>query len=177
LYAEYNGNREACGLCDPTCRKEQLTDASGKITAVSGDRLRAGETFSLSDGINPPKIFEFDDDEFGDVEPGRIPIFVGDEMEAMDVARAIKRAIKNTIELSIDADVSTGSSIVTLKNIKKDPRAGAFGNQRIIETVRDPGFIVEGMSGGGANDCPGGPPCTLHNDCASGYCTAGVCLP
>ena len=151
--------------------------ATGSIIAVERNDLHDGETFTLSDGINLPKVFEFDEDgDPGSVGPGRVRVPIWNTAGASDVARAMVSAINATAGLSLKAEQNFNPAMVILTNITTAPRAGAFGNQRITETVANPGFKANGMAGGEASDCPAGMACMYGADCASGNCTNGVCV-
>ncbi|WP_407736581.1 DUF4215 domain-containing protein [Hyalangium sp.] len=168
-----DGNRDACGTCGASCQEYHYAQATGTITAVEGKSIHGGETFTVSDGVHPSKVFEFDKD--GRVEPGNVAVFITERYSANDVANAIRSAVYNAPGLSMDVDWAS-SPTVRLTNGTKTPRAGSFGNQRIVETVDNDGFKVEGMYGGSASDCPAGTGCVYGEDCASGNCTNGVCI-
>jgi hypothetical protein len=83
--------------------------ATGTITAIAGSLLIDGETFTLNDGTNPPKVFEFDNN--GSVLPGNVPVFFNVGMTAAQVATAIYNAVNSvTIAFSIRASFSVVSS-------------------------------------------------------------------
>jgi hypothetical protein len=50
-----------------------------------------------------------------------------------------------------------------------------IGNVPLLETVSDAGFLVSGMSGGQAGDCPAATGCNFDSDCASNSCQNKVC--
>lgn len=169
-----DGNGDACGTCGASCQEYHLTDATGTITAVEADSIQDGEMFTVNDGIHTRKVFEFDKD--GQVSAGRIRIDISKKnMDAKEVANAIRYFVYHAADLAMDVDWAD-SPTVKLTNKASAPRAGAFGNQRITETVYNEGFKVEGMAGGGASDCPADIACRFGPDCASGNCTNGVCV-
>lgn len=83
--------------------------AVGSITAVIGSLLVDGEAFTLNDGFNPAKTFEFDNNST--TLPGNIPVVFNASMTVTQVATAILNAINSvTIGLQITATHSTISS-------------------------------------------------------------------
>lgn len=83
--------------------------AIGSITAISGNLLVDGETFTISDGFNPPKTFEFDNNS--STLPGNIPVVFNPAMTAAQVATAILNAINSvTTGLQVTASFSSISS-------------------------------------------------------------------
>jgi hypothetical protein len=69
--------------------------------------------------------------------------------------------------------VQQGNQVILTNN-----HQGSFGNQPLTTTVSDPGFAVNGMSGGVGYDCPKGAGCTRDEDCQSGLkCTSSQCQP
>jgi hypothetical protein len=116
--------------------------ATGTITAVAGSLLVDGETFTLNDGINAAKVFEFDSG--GGVTGGNVAVpFTGGD-SAATVASAIQTAI-NGVGSTLLITASSGGGALT--NLTHD-RAGTVGNVAISETVADVGFLFSGMSGG-----------------------------
>jgi hypothetical protein len=122
------------------------------------------ETPTLSDGINPPTVFEFDTRRNG-VLPGHVPVEIDGPGRSDRVAAAIAAAINSVgTTLFIDAALTTSDdTVVNLINIQ----TGALGNQPISETVGDPRFVVSGMSGGEGHDCPANAGCATDADCDS----------
>ncbi len=86
--------------------------ATGTIKAIAGSLITDGETFTLSDGVNPSVVFEFDKDS--SVTPGNVAVGITDLDTAEDVAEAILDAIDGVgATLQIDASfsvVSTGGN-------------------------------------------------------------------
>lgn len=116
--------------------------ATGSITVVAGSNLVDGETFTLNDGVNPAKVFEFDSN--ASVTPGREGVvFTGGDAIGV-VKAAVIAAINAATPLAITAAPGGGAGEVLLAN----DAATAAGNQTILETVANSGFIVVGMSGG-----------------------------
>jgi hypothetical protein len=139
---------------------------------VAGSLIQSGESFSIGDGLHPQQKFGFTK---GGAMPGLIPIVIGDGARADEVAKAIVRAV-NHAPLSVFAELGAPGRVI-LNNVVGPPGAGALGNQLIREWVQDPGFRVEGMSGGGGRDCPEGGRCRYGEDCVSGGCRDGFCVP
>jgi hypothetical protein len=114
--------------------------ATGSITAVAGSALVDGETFTISDGVNTPVVFEFDSG--GGVSGANVAVaFTGGD-SATTVATAIAAAINGALNLYITA--SPSGAVVSLTN----DYVGTTGNVAISETVADGGFTVSGMSAG-----------------------------
>jgi cysteine-rich repeat protein len=180
-----DGNTMACGRCSENCQVYHYAKATGSITAVAGGSIEDGDTLTLNDGVHVPKIFEFD--RGSQVEAGRVRIAVRKksgntdvDMSANEVAQSMRAAINLThfdaAPLMIDATGAASSAVVTLRNITVNPEAGSFGNQHILDTVNNAGFLVVHMSGGAGDDCPMGTPCGHDVDCASGSCNSmGIC--
>ena len=59
-----------------------------------GASLRDGESFVISDGLNSPVTFEFDDNGF--VAPGVIPVPFNGSLSAAELATAVADAITST---------------------------------------------------------------------------------
>jgi hypothetical protein len=133
-------------------RTQVLTDitvpaavaATGALIGVAGTNINDGETFTLSDGINTPVVFEFDDD--ATVTPGNVAVTFTSGDSANTVATSMRSAINgNAILISASG---TNQNVVLTQD-----RKGTQGNNLITTTVADAGFIA-GMSGfsGGAGD-------------------------
>jgi hypothetical protein len=145
--------------------------ATGSIACVAASLISEGETFTISDGINPPVTFTF---TFIGVSPavdGMVYLTITDT--AVDVARAIagvstpspagfQGALRRftgaggpgPIEPStisppsfrVSAPSFTLGGVISLRN----DFAGTAGNVTITDTVAAVGFVVSGMSGGAA---------------------------
>jgi hypothetical protein len=131
----------------PCLDGEFLTVCEGSITAIvagaippgpPGPGIWDGETFTITDAVNPPVVFEFDTD--GVVTPGRVGVVINPGDAASVVATAIEAAINGVVGFRVHATVSGNS--VSLKN----PQDGLAGEIPITETVTDPGFVVTGMT-------------------------------
>lgn len=82
------------------------TPSIGTIRAISGSLINDGETFVLSDGVNPVRTFEFDKN--GSVTPSRQPVTITNLMTAEQVAVAIVEAVIASINvLQINAGFTT----------------------------------------------------------------------
>lgn len=166
-----DGNALACGTCNIDCTRSQQGPATGSITAVRN--LNDRETFTLNDGVNPPVIFEFDNN--GSVGQGHIAVSYGGNLFARDVALNIESAIRSahsagTLRITANADPDPLIPVVHLIN----DRPGSVGNQAITETVGNVNFSVTGMSGGGGYDCTAGAGCSVDEDCETGLTCQGT---
>ena len=116
--------------------------ASGTITTVAGASLVDTETFTLSDGVNTPTVFEFDSG--GGVTVGNVAV----PFTALDTATQVRDAIITAINgvgatLLITAS-SGGAALVNLVNETQ----GTVGNTLSSDTVVNAGFVVTNMTGG-----------------------------
>jgi cysteine-rich repeat protein len=177
-----DGNTVMCGTCSPNCQQDQLdsVQATGSITAVSGSNLKDGETFTIDDGINPARVFEFDKDGSVGADRTRIDIAPttvtgGGSVDPSDdiVATRIRSAISNLgRRLLVTAPLGSGSQVMLRHDLE-----GVVGNQDITDTVGDSGFDVTDLSGGAGYDCmagtaPGtGTGCAQAKDCRTRYCS------
>ena len=163
-------NAQACGTCSATCAEAQSAKATGTINAVSEAQLLDGETFSISDGINRPLLFEFDKN--GAVQGTNVRIALTAGSSSTVVADAIVAAINGVPgSLAIIAVRSTRQVRLT------HDFDGGFGNQMLTEQVVNSGFWVLGMSGGTGFNCPAGTGCLSNSDCEPGLLcgTSGTC--
>jgi len=129
-------------------RTEVLTDitvpaavaATGSFTSVTGANLNDGETFTISDGIHTPVVFEFDSNST--VTPGYVAVvFTGG-----DSANAVAITMRTAINGAANLDVTAGGSGTTV-SLTNDVK-GSQGNVGLAETVANAGFVFTGMSGG-----------------------------
>jgi hypothetical protein len=82
----------------------------GSITAILGNLLVDGQTFTLNDGFNPAKTFEFDNNSV--TVPGNVPVVFNVSMTAAQVAASIFSAINAvTVGLQITASFSSVSTV------------------------------------------------------------------
>jgi len=115
--------------------------ATGTLVTVGGALLVDGETFTLSDGVNTPVVFEFDSNAAitGDVAV----TFTGGDSVAT-VRTAIVSAINGVgAGLALTASPGTPGQILLVNDA-----TGAVGNVTITDTVADAGFTHTGMAGG-----------------------------
>jgi cysteine-rich repeat protein len=164
-----DGNAAACGTCNASCTVAQVGFATGTIVVPAPAAIRAGDSFTIDDGVKGPVTFEFVTDPSISVDTVQVTIPTGGS--AVDLARAVSAAIESS-PLRITA-VASGAAV----HLTHDA-ATALGNVPITETVADPTFTVLGMSGGRGGDCGSGVSCKTHQDCASGRCggaARGVC--
>jgi phage tail-like protein len=127
------------------------TKASGSITVVLPSLLVDGETFTLDDGLNTPTIFEFDDNAV--VTPGSVGIDLTVITTLSEVRDRIILAINSVGNLLRIGAASGGVSLINLTH----DIVGTIGNNAVVESVADPGFVVVGLSGGindGASEDP-----------------------
>ena len=119
--------------------------ASGAIRAVSFASLIDTETFTLSDGVNPAVVFEFDTVPDG-VSGGNVAVDISSAVTSVDVADAMVLAINGTGSLSLLADNDGGTaSVVTIVNTV----AGVAGNVVTwSDTVSSGSFAVTQPTGG-----------------------------
>ena len=118
------------------------TPATGFIITVSGSSLVDGETFTVSDGINPSTTFEFDSN--GSVSAGQVGITFTAGQNATNIRDAIINAVNSAgASLAVTA-WDGGAARVNLTN----DNGGAVGNLPLTETVTNPSFTVDGMAGG-----------------------------
>jgi hypothetical protein len=147
--------------------------ARGAIVAVDGALIADGETFTLTDGVNPPTVFEFDKN--GITTPGNIPVVINNGMSATQVMAqiavginsvagplAITASVGVTLEVpnsysAIEVAVAIADAIngfapydVTAEangaivDVRNDVD-GLSGVLPLFEWVTDAGFIVNGM--------------------------------
>ncbi|KFE65245.1 DUF4215 domain-containing protein [Hyalangium minutum] len=170
-------NADRCGTCSSTCsRPIDATQAHGSIQACNGSELRDGETFVLDDGVRSIS-FEFTSDGTDQDQETTKYIVRRASDSAQDVAAAIKDKINELNDLQLldirAFEAPEDDRKVKLLHLLKT----SLGNQRIVESVRSISFVVEGMSGGMAGDCPRDMGCVSSADCAPGLScnTSGVC--
>jgi cysteine-rich repeat protein len=157
-----------CGTCSADCRSFALSRATGTIRAIPGNNIVPGDTFTLNDGVNVPRTFEFTSN--GNVSANNIPVDIG---LLGSSATYIRDRVINAINFSgllIGAE-PTSLNILTLTH----GWYTSIGNIPIAETVGDPGFIVSGMSGGAGANCAAGQSCRSNDDCISNFCSLNVC--
>ena len=116
------------------------TSAGGTITSVSKGELADSDFLTISDGINPSKIYEFDTD--GVVTGGRIRVDISADNTAAQTAERLGTAI--VANQPIFSAVSDGAGKITLTHNLGGP---AF-NVAITKNVSSAGFVVTGMAGG-----------------------------
>jgi len=113
--------------------------ASGDISVrpVAAASVADGETMTVSDGIHPATVFEFEKPTNPGIVLGHIPILVQDGMSASDVAVAIASSVNGVIaDLGVSAEAQGGS----VRLVNDTP---GLGNAVVVEeTVADPGFLV-----------------------------------
>lgn len=117
--------------------------ARGLLTALAAASLLDAETFTLNDGINAAKVFEFD--KAGDgVTAGRVAVDITGNPNLATVGARIAVAINSQPQASFQIRaVDNGDGTVTL--INQVP--GTQGNQSSSETVANAGFVLTAMAG------------------------------
>lgn len=114
----------------------------GSINIVSGATLVDGNSFTLIDGSNPPKRFEYDTDD--SVTPGSEKL----AFDPTDTEAEIKILTLNGIN-NVGAELEISAASAPDREIRlQNDNPGEAGNQAIIENVTDPNFTVSGMAGG-----------------------------
>ena len=116
--------------------------ATGWITTIAAARLIDGESFTLDDGSSPPAVLEFELSSDG-VSPGSVPVDLTGDTTATEVRDTIIAAINASGLVAITASLGASNGVALVNN-----QVGEAGNQPILETVADSGFVTEGMSGG-----------------------------
>jgi len=160
-------NPMACGTCNACTDVQPASTAIGTITAVAASFTNNGQTFTVSDGINQPVIFEFNDNP--PTDPTDVQIVRGSS-SSTQMATKIAAAINGVgvARLNINAQVNTSNrSQVLLTN----GRPGSHGNVNFAETIGN--FRVSVMTGGFGFDCGTGLACSSNDDCVSGVCCLG----
>lgn len=162
-----DGNADACGTCSFDCSQHQmLVAATGSITAVDSDYIVDGDIFAISDGY---QTFVFEFDKFGRIAPGNIRVNIGG-LDSQGVASAILDAIDRAAYpppgvLGVIAWIDMHEpQVVKLRNWQE----GHFGNQKIVHSVNNQDFTVDGMVGGLGAHCPLKVGCKDHVDCRHG---------
>ena len=123
----------------------------GNLTAIAASLLAVGvdtDTFVLDDGVAPAVTFVFDDDGSVITSPVLRPIAHNGTQNATQMRDLIVTAI-NAAALAITASPASAAAVVDLTN----DATGTAGNQAVVETVANAGFLVAGMAGG-VNDAP-----------------------
>jgi hypothetical protein len=119
--------------------------AKGQIVPVDGSLLIDGETFTLNDGLNGNKVFEFDSN--GSVSGSNIPVTFTAGMTKYEIQAAIITALNVTALAAGDFYIrgwqGSGGNVQLINK-----QGGSIGNNTITETVANAGFLVSGMSGG-----------------------------
>ncbi len=166
-------NDLACGTCSAGCTTSiSPRAATGSITAALGNQQQDGETFTLDDGFNPPTVFEWNLLGTG-VGAGRVRVDYTQTYGQGMMAMALRDAVNSVGGTLLITATHSGGPTAMLDH----DRLTSLGNRPITETVSNGQFVVQGMSGGAAGDCPANVGCNQAADCASGVCntTTRVC--
>jgi len=115
--------------------------ATGTLTVVAPGLISDGETFTLNDGLNPPRVFEYD--KTGAWTPANVRVNIATAVTVQDVRDATLLAINTASSLDMSSTVLTVSQL-SLRNY----HYGTTGNQTQSDTVADLGFILTNMTGG-----------------------------
>lgn len=153
-----DGNVAVCGTCNPECSREQTyKGAEGSIAVVDASLIADGEAFVIDDSFKI-MVFEFDKD--GDLaDETNVQVWIEDGWASSAVARAVWNAISHS-GLQVNLMINSGNVVQLFHRAKGDR-----GNRRILEVVRDPGFVVDGLDDGVGTPCPEGIGCAQHEDC------------
>jgi cysteine-rich repeat protein len=169
-------NTLACGTCNANCTVAQAPlEATGTIRTVSDNTLNDdadGQSFTLFDGVNAGGTtfcFKLTSPAFM-CPAGQIVLdFTASNPNDEAVGDAVIAAINGVgATLQITASKRSSNPWVRLTN----DNLGGQGNVQMQDTVVSTSWVMTGMSGGGAADCPTGTACVTGNDCFSGICTA-----
>lgn len=163
-------NDLSCGSCRDNCTVAVTPEhPAGMIVVVAASNLDGG-TFSVSDGTHPYVTFEFDTNMT--FTEGHYTISLSSADSASQVKATTISAInaRDDSELEITA-IDVATTVVGLVNHSYF----TIGNVPLLETVSDAGFLVSGMSGGQAGDCPAATGCNFDSDCASNSCQNNLC--
>lgn len=109
--------------------------AVGTIVTIDGSLINDGETVTVTDFVNGPKIFEFDKDG---VAAG-IDVPITDSMTAAQVADALADAINGVSLFNVKAEAD--ENLVHLRNEAE----GFDGVIPLSDTVLNPNFTVTGL--------------------------------
>lgn len=127
---------------------ETLATGFVEVTGVAG-WVDGTDTFTISDGLNPPVIFEFDTDGvITEGVPGtnyRTRVYVGDTPTLQVVAQRIRDAI-NALDDRLYITAELDDVVNTRVNLT-NYAGGTIGNVAITETVADASFAKSGMAG------------------------------
>lgn len=159
-----DGNTESCGSCNSYCTSVvSETRARGSIKAIKASDLIDGETLTISDGLHGPLVLEFN--KTGGTSTGHIPLSIDDSHTAENVAGIIRDVIKAMPQSILEMNATVSGSTVKLESAW----TGDIGNQKLLETVSNPGFSVTNMTGGKPYACSEGVGCVKDSDCTSGF--------
>lgn len=117
--------------------------ATGSITCATKANLVDGETFTISDGVNTPTVFEFDVAGDG-VTPGNVVVDVSGATTAADVAAIVITAINGVVGTLLVTASAGATGVVTLTA----DTAGTLANVAVTDTVAHASFVPAGLTGG-----------------------------
>lgn len=111
---------------------------TGLITVSAG--VLDGETVTISDGVNPASVFEFDTN--GVVVPGNIPVRLDAVTFISQVREQLAAAIMNRgALLNVKVRSTTGGGVRLINYA-----SGTLGAVAMSDTVVDPAFMTSGMT-------------------------------
>lgn len=149
---------------EPQCGNGLASRAIGSIRVPSAADLKDGETFILSDGINPSTVFEFNRTPSA---PGHVRITFIQSQIPVEVRASTIDAINDIgTDLLITAEEIGGDGLFFLRHDLFTSR----GNQPIAETVSSSSFTASSMNGGANGACPTDALCSIDDECASLIC-------
>lgn len=113
--------------------------AAGSFQAIAKASLVDGETFTIDDGVNPAKVFEFDTN--ASVSGSNVAVDISAATTSATVATAMINAINGVGALLAVTASDGGSGLVSLVNDSATASAVA-----LAETVSDSGFTATGLT-------------------------------
>ena len=156
---------DACGTCSQTCASVQNpVHATGIITTPAFDKIKNGDTLTVSDGLHPAVVFEFNT-SMTLSDPSHVRISLGNTPDANTMATRIANAISGATTLAAARNSNPKNQVLLTSG-----NPGRGGNVAVLTSVTDSGFSVSGMAGGVGYDCLAGVGCVNAKDCASGVC-------
>jgi cysteine-rich repeat protein len=165
-----DGNTNVCGTCSADCSTKTQAAAGGTITTPSANLMTTGDVFTLDDGFHSPTTFEYcvkTATVTTCTAGGGHVLIATDIADAADVVRDLTVAAISGVGATLDINAAAGGAGVA---VLTNTHQSALGNKPITATTVTNQFLVTGMSGGLAGDCPVGVGCASNADCASNSC-------
>jgi hypothetical protein len=124
--------------------------ATGSIQEVAKANHVDGETLVVDDGVHPPITFYYDVTGTytppGGYDATNIQCDISGDTSNQDVATTVSGAI-NTAS-SPTFEITAGTPTAGLFSLTNTVANGALGNQALVETVADVGYVATGMANG-----------------------------